>query len=80
MKKIIGVILLVIFGLYGLYIDFSTLNYLYGFSGVMAGLFLAPLTYVGIPVYLFFNGYYLPLILIFGGTIVGGLLYNSGEK
>jgi len=80
MKKTLGIALIVIVSLYGFYIEISILNFFFGLIGILISLVLLPVIYAVVPIYLLFNGNWMPILVIYGGIILGFYLSNAGKK
>lgn len=76
---VLGIIIFIIVGIYGLILDIGTLYAFYGLTGVIVGFFASPLIVVGIPIYFLFNGYWFPAIFIYGGGIISSILINKNK-
>lgn len=71
----IGVIIAILIGLYGLYLDISTLMYFIGpLEGIIVGLIGSPLIVIGIPIFYLINGNWVPAVVIYGGGILSYVL------
>ncbi|HOE15937.1 MAG TPA: hypothetical protein PLX02_01240 [Syntrophorhabdaceae bacterium] len=87
MRKTIGIIFIIcavivygICGLWGLYIDLVVVNEVAGFWGIVIGLTILPMTFLAVPVYVLIKwGSWFPLLLNYGGLVVGGILYAIGS-
>lgn len=77
---VIGIILAISVGIYGLILDIGTLNALWGLTGVIIGLFASPVIVAAIPIYFLFNGYWFPAIFIYGGGIISGFLISKNSS
>ena len=87
LKKIIGGFIMglgyisfIVFGMLGFLISADILNDIGGFLLVVIGFIVAPVTYAVAPWYaaVEFNTFF-PLIIAYGGLILGGLLYLVGS-
>ena len=77
---VIGYGVWAIAGVWGFILELVILNALWGFSGVVLSFFLLPVAFVAVPWYAGVAlGNWLPLILGYGGFIVGGSLIRIGE-
>lgn len=78
--KILGVISLIIFGLWGLILLVAIVNEVAGFLGVVIGFMLLPVMFVAAPWYAVVAwGNWLPLIVCYGGGILTAVLFGLGS-
>jgi hypothetical protein len=79
--SILGAIILSLSGIVGTYVQATIIYNLVGVGGVVIGFLFLPFMYTLAPWYAFFVlGDSLPLVLIYGGGALGGVLYFVGYK
>lgn len=79
--NVAGIILLLVFGFWGLVVSEGIVNKVAGFWGVVIGLTVAPVTLAAAPWYaLVAWGSWSPLLICYGGTILSGLLVWAASK
>lgn len=75
----IGGSIWVIVGLWGFWIELGIVNEIAGFWGIVIAFTILPATLFATPFYaLIANGNWFPLALIYGGGLVGAILYGFG--
>lgn len=78
--KGIGYIVFFIFSLWGLLICFQLIKYVFGEQYALISLLIFPLTLFFTPWYVLYeSGNWFPLLIIYGGWLVGRVLVNIGE-
>ncbi len=76
--KILGIIIIVLVGIYATILEVVTLNVYYGLTGVICGILIFPIAGALVPIYWLINGYWWPAIIIYGGGILASILYGAG--
>jgi len=77
--KGVGMVVWFIAGIWGFFLCLGIISHAAGFWGIVAGLFIAPLTFVAAPLYAGFeHGDWFPLILNYGGSVAGLVLMGIG--
>jgi len=75
-----GYVAWVIFGIWGFLLDLAIVNQAAGFWGVVAGIFLLPVTFVAAPLYAGVAwGNWFPLFVGYGGGIAATILVGVGS-
>lgn len=70
----------VVAGIWGFFLCLGIISDAAGFWGIVAGLFLGPITFVAAPLYAGFeHGNWFPLILNYGGSLVAMALIGIGS-
>ena len=78
--KAAGWIVLVVTGLWGFFLCLAIISQAAGFWGIVAALFIGPVTFVAAPLYAGFAwGNWFPLVLNYGGGIAGAILIGLGS-
>ena len=78
--KVAGYIVFAIAGIWGFFLCIGIISDAAGFWGIVAALFLGPVTFVAAPLYAgFSNGDWFPLILNYGGGISAMILIGIGS-
>ncbi len=78
--NVLGVIIWVIFGLWGFIIEVAIVNQVAGFWGLVVAFMLLPITLAVTPWYaLVAWGNWFPLVIVYGGGIVGTLFFGIGS-
>lgn len=78
--KVMAYIFFVLFGIWAFILELAIVNAVAGFIGVVIAFALAPVTFAAAPWYAGVAwGNWMPLIIGYGGTIVGGIFYWLGE-
>jgi len=76
----IGVLIWVVAGLWGFFLELQIVNKIAGFWGLVIGFTILPITFFVAPFYaLIAWGNWIPLVLIYGGGIGGTALYGGGS-
>lgn len=75
-----GMVVWVVAGIWGFFLCLGIISDVAGFWGIIAGLFLGPITFVAAPLYAGFEqGNWFPLILNYGGGMVAMVLFGIGS-
>ena len=78
--KVVGWIVFAVAGLWGFFLCLAIISKAAGFWGIVAALFLGPVTFVAAPFYAGFAwGDWFPLVLTYGGGIVATVLIGIGS-
>lgn len=78
--KVVGFIVFVVAGLWGLFLCLGIVSKVAGFWGILVALLLTPFTLVATPLYAGFTwGDWFPFTLNYGGAIVSGTLIAIGS-
>lgn len=78
--KVVAYIFFVLFGIWAFILELAIVNAVAGFIGVVIAFALAPVTFAAAPWYAGVAwGNWTPLIIGYGGTIVGGIFYWLGS-
>ena len=78
--KVLGMLVWIVVGLWGLFICLGIISHAAGFWGVVAAIFLAPITFLAAPLYAGFEqNNWFPLILNYGGGLVAIVLIGIGS-
>jgi len=78
--QVAGYIVFAIAGIWGFFLCIGLISDAAGFWGIVAALFLGPVTFVAAPVYAGFSlGDWFPLILNYGGGISAAVLIGIGS-
>jgi len=73
--KVASTIVWLVVGLVSMILDLWMLSYEWGLQGVIGGLILGPVTFIAVPLYVFFNrGAWVLLAFSYGGALLGALL------
>ena len=76
----IGFVIYITCGLWGLFLSFQIVDSVFGEGAAFLSLLIAPAILGIAPLYaLFANGDWLPLVVVYGGTIIGGIFFSIGE-
>lgn len=77
--KGVGIFVWVVAGIWGFFLCLGIISSVAGFWGIVAGLFLGPITFVAAPLYAGFeHGNWFPLILNYGGSLAAMALIGIG--
>ena len=76
----IAKLLFFLVGIYGLIVEVYILYGMFGLVGALGGLLLAPAVVALIHIYLFFQGYWFPAFVIYGGGIACAVLDGIGKS
>ena len=78
--KVAGWIVFAVTGLWGFFLCLGIISKAAGFWGLVAALFLGPVTFVAAPLYAGFAwGNWFPLVLNYGGGIAAAVLISIGS-
>jgi len=79
--RIAGYMVFIVCGLWGFFLCLGIIFKIYGYWGIVAGLFLTPVTFVGTPLYAGVKwGNWFPLFLNYGGSITAIVLTSIGNS
>jgi hypothetical protein len=77
--KGVGTLVWIVAGAWGFFLCLGIIAHAAGFWGIVAALFLGPVTFLAAPLYAGFeHGDWFPLILNYGGSLVGLVLMAIG--
>ena len=76
----VGILIYWVCGLWGLFLSFQIVASVFGEGIAFLSLIVAPALLTVAPLYAFFSyGDWLPLAVVYGGTIVGGIFMSIGD-
>lgn len=76
----VGMFVLIIAGIWGFFLCLAIISHAAGFWGLLAAIFLGPVTFIAAPLYAGFeHGDWFPLALNYGGSLVGIALVAIGN-